>query len=882
MIRNNIETIAPDAFRQLRLLQTLYLDGNQIKILQAEMFQHMASVRTLSLKSNQITYINQGTLQSLRHIEKLSFENCFLERIHPRAFEGLDNLVELNLVNNELKRLDPLMGRYLPVSLNVFRLYRNPWVCDCHLRWLRNWVSAQGKNWDFITNTPACTAPELLHSIEWKELQPDQFACPSSIHLNNGTSFHLKPRADMDIECIVYGDPRPVIQWKRGKGNVKHEVTERIATSEHGDIHVVSVLHVKDANEEDAGDYKCIAHNLAGNSEVTFKLWFQAAGTGENTDKANNSSATLVGVVVAVILVVLGVAVLVAILYFRIRNRQRQAYKPPEANHKVENPPNPVANSNNTTSRGADTPIITSAKPDLHVDVYTREEEIDAEIKENNKNLVTDRTGLLSNRQDDHIEERQGNHVSPAAKPKHKTAEQPKKSPTADLTPEPFKIKVFCPAVDKKVPCGSSDDEPHKHDKRNMKKEGSASHSKEAQQPPKVQSPIVESNPGACGPGSSGKVPDLVSGNKHAVSKPVPPPQVPCSPVQTTSHKRAENPYAKPSELRPGVAPSSKSSRPGGEARTGGRSDRHKDTGGSDLRSADSSDSDSTRQQKSAHSPSPTRHSSTEHKQLPKPAKDLSPCTNPVCLKDHQHAAGKPGATGHSNASSSNTLPRKQHIKSSHSTGGLDEKAHRNKDKPEQESPYGTHKDPGHYRTLPSRPKGENHRDPGGSSSDTLCGRTIRMLPSLDEHSLPPNKTSRMVPGSSVTLSPQTRHRGTGRPQSGPPPGQSRQLPSIIRSPGAPEPQIHGFRPGQPVGPLPPHMRNKAASPTKPLSEGGTPPHGSPRAKTAWAHTTASLDDILSPPFGPVKPEKPKSPRQTRTSSKIPKPGESDEYGTAV
>ena len=175
LVRNRIDMIAPDAFRSLSNLQLLDLEGNKLKSLDNNIFQHLSSVRVLILKSNPLDILTKDTFKHLKNVEELNFENCWIYRIHPETFSGLDNLLEVNLINNELKLLDPNMQQHLPPTLNVFRLYRNPWVCDCNLRWLRNYLDVNKIAWNFITNVPVCDSPELLHSLTWTNLDSEKF-----------------------------------------------------------------------------------------------------------------------------------------------------------------------------------------------------------------------------------------------------------------------------------------------------------------------------------------------------------------------------------------------------------------------------------------------------------------------------------------------------------------------------------------------------------------------------------------------------------------------------------------------------------------------------------------------------------------------------------
>ena len=297
LARNRIQTVAPDAFRALRNLQILDLAANRLRAVPTAAFRHMSSVRMLSLGSNPITYVAADAFRPLGNLEELSLENCWLSRIEAGAFAGLAALGELNLVNNELTGLPVETRDDLPASLSVLRLHRNPWQCDCRLRWLRRFVdgvdahgssSSLSINWDFAAhNTPVCSGPQLLHGVSWRHLAADQFACPPVHHVDgNGTStsVELNAGANASISCLVGGDPPPVVTWtKAGSGHVAPgAVVQRTeaSTDDEEPARLHSILRFSSVTQTDAGDYKCVAANPAGRSEVTYKVCVVLHGVG--------------------------------------------------------------------------------------------------------------------------------------------------------------------------------------------------------------------------------------------------------------------------------------------------------------------------------------------------------------------------------------------------------------------------------------------------------------------------------------------------------------------------------------------------------------------------------------------------------------------------
>lgn len=217
-----------------------------------------------------------------------------MEYIHPAAFSGLERLSALNLVNNELRTVDSAMQPTFASVLRVLRLYRNPWTCDCRLRWLRRWlVSHQTStaeftvNWDFASNTPTCAAPALIRGVAWRHLTADQFACPSRIiavsaastsNVTATTWIRATSGLNATVKCLAAGDPEPIVSWSRSDGGLAPpraliSVRQLGTVGDNGEPHIVSELTlVSVAASRDSGDYSCMAENTAGRAEMTFRL----------------------------------------------------------------------------------------------------------------------------------------------------------------------------------------------------------------------------------------------------------------------------------------------------------------------------------------------------------------------------------------------------------------------------------------------------------------------------------------------------------------------------------------------------------------------------------------------------------------------------------
>ena len=331
IVKNKLRTVHRDAFRGLLNLQILDLEDNELTVIPSVSFRHLRTVRILVLKKNPIKYIQANALANLPNIEEINFESCLLERIDIQAFGNLNKLTDINLVNNEIQTIDEGLQHHIPKVLKVFRIYRNPWNCNCKLRWLRIWLANSKVNWDFAQNTPACAHPDIISSVNWKHLKPEQFSCPSRILANSTTTVQLEPAQNVTVECIVFGDPAPKVTWLRGDKGVSTDYEKYTIRTMPDDapFQFRSTLTLWQVTATDQGDYKCIADNPAGRSAVTYKLWMPRQdlqpleGTGE-TYVINKELILGIAVGGAVLVLVL----VICIVYgMRRRDNNRHAYK---------------------------------------------------------------------------------------------------------------------------------------------------------------------------------------------------------------------------------------------------------------------------------------------------------------------------------------------------------------------------------------------------------------------------------------------------------------------------------------------------------------------------------------------------------------------------
>ncbi|KAL4843254.1 hypothetical protein H8958_008198 [Nasalis larvatus] len=145
---NQISELAPDAFQGLRSLNSLVLYGNKITELPKSLFEGLFSLQLLLLNANKI--------------------NC----LRVDAFQDLHNLNLLSLYDNKLQTI--AKGTFSPLrAIQTMHLAQNPFICDCHLKWLADYLHTN----PIETSGARCTSPRRLANKRIGQIKSKKFRC---------------------------------------------------------------------------------------------------------------------------------------------------------------------------------------------------------------------------------------------------------------------------------------------------------------------------------------------------------------------------------------------------------------------------------------------------------------------------------------------------------------------------------------------------------------------------------------------------------------------------------------------------------------------------------------------------------------------------------
>uniref|UniRef100_A0A673H307 Slit homolog 2 protein-like n=1 Tax=Sinocyclocheilus rhinocerous TaxID=307959 RepID=A0A673H307_9TELE len=170
--QNSIKVIPPGAFAPYKRLRRIDLSNNQITELASDSFQGLRSLNSLVLYGNKISELPKGLFDGLFSLQLLLLNANKINCLRVDSFQDLQNLNLLSLYDNKLQTI--VKGTFSSLrAIQTLHLAQNPFMCDCHLKWLADYLQDN----PIETSGARCTSPRRLANKRIGQIKSKKFRC---------------------------------------------------------------------------------------------------------------------------------------------------------------------------------------------------------------------------------------------------------------------------------------------------------------------------------------------------------------------------------------------------------------------------------------------------------------------------------------------------------------------------------------------------------------------------------------------------------------------------------------------------------------------------------------------------------------------------------
>ena len=291
---NRLPGLPEGAFREVPLLQSLWLAHNEIRTVAAGALASLSHLKSLDLSHNLISDFAWSDLHNLSALQLLKMDSNELTFIPRDAFRSLHALRSLQLNHNRLHTLAE--GTFTPLTaLSHLQINDNPFDCTCGIVWLKTWALTTAVSIPEQDNI-ACTSPHVLKGTPLSRLPPLPCSAPS-VQLSYQPSqdgAELRPGFVLALHCDVDGQPAPQLHWHIQIPSGIVEITSPnvgtdgralpgtpVASSQpRFQAFANGSLLIPDFGKLEEGTYSCLATNELGSAESSVDVALATPGEG--------------------------------------------------------------------------------------------------------------------------------------------------------------------------------------------------------------------------------------------------------------------------------------------------------------------------------------------------------------------------------------------------------------------------------------------------------------------------------------------------------------------------------------------------------------------------------------------------------------------------
>ncbi|XP_039272854.2 leucine-rich repeat transmembrane protein FLRT3-like [Styela clava] len=181
---NLINTVPKNAVQHLGRVMSLDLNNNLLNSTSFEndALSSLIELQYLDLSHNRLTFLPAGLPGNLTqlfasHNLVKSINAPPLGQERSMSLASLTFLEHLDLSFNRLQSVEPGSFSSL-ISLKTVILHDNPWQCDCHLKYLKTWLTETPALMTMDSNT-ICFTPNAFQGVTLRSLDHESLTCSS-------------------------------------------------------------------------------------------------------------------------------------------------------------------------------------------------------------------------------------------------------------------------------------------------------------------------------------------------------------------------------------------------------------------------------------------------------------------------------------------------------------------------------------------------------------------------------------------------------------------------------------------------------------------------------------------------------------------------------
>ncbi|DAA14203.1 leucine-rich repeat, immunoglobulin-like domain and transmembrane domain-containing protein 2 [Bos taurus] len=259
---DNVTVIHPGALEHLSELKELRLEGNKLRSVPWTAFRATPLLRILDLKHNRIDALPELALQFLVNLTYLDLSSNRLTVVSKNVFLNWPAYQKHRQSGHEAEMLSSM----------VLALHDNPWLCDCRLRGLVQFIKSISLPVILVNPYLMCRGPlfkagQLFHETELSVCTKPQISTPSA-------NVSVQVGQNVTLRCLAQASPSPTIAWTYPLSTWREF---DVLTSFTAEDATLSELVIPAAHLVDRGNYTCMASNPIGMSTVVISLRVQPA-----------------------------------------------------------------------------------------------------------------------------------------------------------------------------------------------------------------------------------------------------------------------------------------------------------------------------------------------------------------------------------------------------------------------------------------------------------------------------------------------------------------------------------------------------------------------------------------------------------------------------